>query len=157
VIFPNRNHKSRDAAEYQRKAEVARCLWKMRGSDPRHLLHAIEKLQSTGDGKNAAGTNGSSVAPPGAMASLTSIVASRSTPSLNSLQGVRQAASAQLTKKNGLNAAVDVERLSITLAIGKSRLEAAVDQGSVKEGNVRLDHDPKAGDDRLEILVAVAP
>jgi inorganic triphosphatase YgiF len=55
------------------------------------------------------------------------------------------------------NFAVDVERLSITLAIGKSRLEAAVDQGSVKEGNVRLDHDPKAGDDRLEILVAVAP
>jgi triphosphatase len=30
------------------------------------------------------------------------------------------------------NFAVDVERLSITLAIGKSRLEAAVDQGSVK-------------------------
>src|ERR1700756_1757514 len=30
------------------------------------------------------------------------------------------------------NFAVDVERLSITLAISKPRLEAAVDQGSVK-------------------------
>src|ERR1700746_309336 len=44
VVFPNRNHQSHDAAEDQRKAEVAWRLGKMRGSNSRHLLHAFEKL-----------------------------------------------------------------------------------------------------------------
>src|SRR5208283_352910 len=44
VIFPNRNHKSGDAAEDQRKAEIARCVGKIRGSDSRRLLDAFEKL-----------------------------------------------------------------------------------------------------------------
>src|SRR5260370_14873478 len=48
LVFPNRNDKSHDAAEDQRKPEVARRLGKIGGSDPGHLLQAIEEL---GDGE----------------------------------------------------------------------------------------------------------
>src|SRR5580704_13698636 len=44
VLLPNRNHQSHDAAEDQRKAEVARRMGEIRGLDPWRLLDASEKL-----------------------------------------------------------------------------------------------------------------
>ena len=44
VVFPNRNHQSHDAAEDQGKAEVARRVGEVGGSDPWRLLDASEKL-----------------------------------------------------------------------------------------------------------------
>src|ERR1700722_17980978 len=46
VVLPNRNHQSHDAAEDERKAEEARRLGKICGSDPWRLLDAGEKLDN---------------------------------------------------------------------------------------------------------------